>query len=76
MEREDTLRNKKLRPKKVGDPESYKVRKGKIGGFVDYLSAEDIEYCNQMLTTMHCPFGYAELVNEEKPQTGQDTATT
>lgn len=26
------------------DPESYKVRRGKVGGYVDYLTIEDIKY--------------------------------
>jgi hypothetical protein len=26
------------------DPESHKFRRGKVGGYVDYLSPEDIEF--------------------------------
>jgi hypothetical protein len=40
---------KKLTPRDKEDPESYKVRRGKIGGYVDYLSPEDVAYCNRML---------------------------
>ena len=31
--------------------ESFKIRRGKVGGFVDYLSPADIDYCNTMLNT-------------------------
>ena len=38
-----------LTPGDVADPESYKVRRGKIGGFVDYLNAEDQAFCAQTM---------------------------
>lgn len=31
----------------VEDFESYKVRRGKVGGYVDYLSSKDIEYLEE-----------------------------
>src|SRR5581483_4358093 len=37
---------KRLRPGQVDDPESFKVRRGKVGGYVDYFSAEDIAFCD------------------------------
>jgi hypothetical protein len=40
---------KKLTPKRKDDPESYKVRRGKIGGYIDYLSPNDVAYCDAML---------------------------
>jgi hypothetical protein len=33
----------------LGQPESLKIRRGTVGGFIDYLSADDIDYCNEML---------------------------
>ncbi len=39
----------KLIPQNKQDHESYKVRRGKVGGFVDYLKKEDIEYCNRQI---------------------------
>lgn len=33
----------RLRPGVEGDPESFKARRGKVGGYVDYLGPEDIE---------------------------------
>ncbi|RWL48140.1 MAG: hypothetical protein EOR60_07625 [Mesorhizobium sp.] len=38
-----------LLPSDVNDPESYKVRKGKIGGYRDYLSDDDVGYCDDLL---------------------------
>ena len=31
------------------DPDAYKVRKGKVGGYQDELSPVDVEYCNRVL---------------------------
>jgi sulfotransferase family protein len=39
----------KLTPRDQADPESYKMRRGKRGGYVDYLSPDDLAYCNAML---------------------------
>ena len=30
------------------DPESFRCRKGKVGGYVDYLSEEDLQYIKEM----------------------------
>ena len=37
--------SKILRPGDVRDPESFKVRRGKVGGYREYLSAEDQRSC-------------------------------
>lgn len=38
-----------LQPGDNSDPESFKVRRGKIGGFREYLSSDDITYCDDLL---------------------------
>lgn len=38
------------------DPESYKVRKGKVGGFTDYLSDADIGYIDACIAELGNPF--------------------
>jgi hypothetical protein len=38
-----------LSPGDPSEPESYKLRRGKIGGFLDYFSEEDVAYCNAVL---------------------------
>jgi hypothetical protein len=38
-----------LKPGNVNDPDSYKVRRGVVGGYVDYMSKDDIAYVNNYL---------------------------
>lgn len=48
------------KPNKIGhlgagdieDLESYKVRRGKVGGYIDYLSPEDIQYLEKQITRL------------------------
>lgn len=47
-----------LRPGDSSDPESYKTRRGKVGGYVDYLSTEDIDYCNERMKSLDSWFAY------------------
>jgi hypothetical protein len=48
-----------LRPGDPSDEESYKTRRGKIGGFIDYFSDADIDYMNRKITRELDPFfGY------------------
>jgi hypothetical protein len=34
---------------KLNNPESFKCRKGKVGGYINYMSPEDIEYCDSLI---------------------------
>lgn len=43
-EREGKIDHPKMRPGDPNDPESFKVRRGKVGGYRDYLSQEDLDY--------------------------------
>lgn len=38
------------------NPNSGKVRKGKVGGYLDELSVEDVYYCNEIMETEKNPF--------------------
>jgi hypothetical protein len=38
-----------LSPRNVDDINTYKVRKGRVGSYLEELSAEDIAYCNAIL---------------------------
>lgn len=49
LEAENKFKNKKLKPKNAADPESFKVRKGKIGGYTEYLSEEDVEFIDKAI---------------------------
>jgi hypothetical protein len=59
MEKTDAARSAKLRPADPENPESYKVRKGKVGGFVDYLEDRDIAYINEQLRKLDPGLGYS-----------------
>src|SRR6266404_7581834 len=50
--------SKILRPGDVRDPESFKVRRGKIGGYREYLSCEDQKYAADALAELDVRFGY------------------
>lgn len=50
--------SKILKPGDVTDPESFKVRRGKIGGYREYLSEEDQRYAAEVLADLQPRFGY------------------
>jgi Sulfotransferase domain len=50
--------NKILAPRDVADQESFKVRRGKIGGFGDYLTEASQRHAAEVITTLHPRFGY------------------
>jgi hypothetical protein len=47
-----------LHPGDVRDPESFKVRRGKVGGYREYLSFEDQKYAGDALMELDPRFGY------------------
>jgi hypothetical protein len=47
--------NKKLRPGNAADAESWKVRRGVVGGYTEYLNAEDRRYVEDALRENPCP---------------------
>jgi hypothetical protein len=47
-----------LHPGDVRDPESFKVRRGKVGGYREYLSAEDQQFAADAMTELDRRFGY------------------
>jgi hypothetical protein len=50
-----------LHPGDVRDPESFKVRRGKVGGYYEYLSPEDQDFAADALRQLDPRFGYAAL---------------
>lgn len=55
----------RLQPGIVGDPESLKTRRGKIGGYVDYLGRADIEAISRFTRDQLDPwYGYRELMEQ------------
>ena len=59
LEGSGLLNHMALTPGDATDPESFKTRRGKQGGYVDYLSHEDITYLNNIIDSKLDPwFGY------------------
>ena len=47
-----------LHPGDVRDPESFKVRRGKVGGYREYLSTEDQQFAADAMRELDRRFGY------------------
>ncbi|MFC3150003.1 sulfotransferase domain-containing protein [Litoribrevibacter euphylliae] len=62
IEEKNLLNNQRLRADNLSDPETFKVRKGKIGGYKDYLSNSEIinleDYINSNLHPFYKQFKY------------------
>ena len=61
------LNKEALRPKNADDPDSYKVRRGKVGGYTDYLGKADVDYMNAVLATLDSRYGYDEAGSGKVP---------
>jgi len=46
LETTNAFKSDRLRPANAGDAESFKTRKGKIGGYREYFTAADLDYAN------------------------------
>jgi len=55
-ESEDRFRSHMLRTPSSADPESFKVRRGKVGGFLDYLAPDDVAYIDACEAARGCAF--------------------
>ncbi len=56
LEAKGFFRDEKMQPGQKSDTESFKVRKGKVGGYREYLSAADIAYVDGIIAETGCPF--------------------
>lgn len=56
LEAQNKFRKGILKPANTDDPESFKVRKGKIGGYTEYLSAEDVTFIDKAITEHNFDF--------------------
>ena len=56
MEAAGAFASKILQATNVGDPESFKVRRGKVGGFTDYLTGDDRVYANEAMAKLDSRF--------------------
>jgi hypothetical protein len=56
---ESAFMTRAFQPSDPNDPETFKVRKGKIGGYVDYLGKDEIAYLDKKISEGLDPeFGY------------------
>ncbi len=49
LEQANTFKSKKMAPANHWDNESYKIRKGTVGGYRDYLSPEDVRFLDELM---------------------------
>lgn len=63
LEASNYFGSKRLAPGDINDPESFKVRRGEVGGFRTYLSASDCDFIEQVMADNPCGFldSYAVL---------------
>ncbi len=69
LESAGAFESKILRAGDTRDLESFKVRRGKIGGFADYLLASDQEYAAAALSKLDPRFGYFVTKKNAMPST-------
>jgi hypothetical protein len=61
MESGDVLKSGRLRARDKSDAESFKTRKGKVGGYVDYLAPHEIEWMERRIReTLDPTYRYGE----------------
>jgi hypothetical protein len=59
LERTNFFKNSRLTPKDADDPDSFKVRRGKVGGYTDYFDDEQIGAMEALVGSRLDPvFGY------------------
>ena len=59
MEEADAFASEKLRPGRVGEYDSYKTRRGQVGGYRDELTEAQIGHLNQLMSASDVArFGY------------------
>ena len=56
MEMSNYFQMTMMKPADPANESSYKVRRGKVGGYVDYLSEEDVEFIDRIVSEMGHPF--------------------
>lgn len=50
--------DKLISARNLADADSFKARRGKVGGFTDHLDAIDVAYCNAAMARLNPVFGY------------------
>jgi hypothetical protein len=58
MEARGEFQKKSLRPGDPEDADSFKVREGKVGGYMRHFSEQDLEYIRQAMESLDKFYGY------------------
>lgn len=58
MEESGRFESRILQPRDATDPDTYKVRRGKVGGYRDYLDEDAVAYVDARLRDLDPFFGY------------------
>jgi hypothetical protein len=73
MEASDALGSGRLRARDKGDAESFKTRRGVVGGYGDYLDPEQIAWMEETILRDLDPwFGYSEAGRPEATATAEE----
>jgi hypothetical protein len=64
LESQNKFKKGILKPANTDDPESFKVRKGKIGGYTEYLSAEDVAFIDKAIADHNFDFSKFRAPND------------
>ncbi len=69
LEQSGQLATSRLTPGDPSNPESFKTRRGEVGGYQHYFSDHDIEYVNQRIAKTLTPeaialYGYSVIMND------------
>ena len=52
IEQSDAFGHERMRPADRANPDSFKVRRGKAGGYVDYFDTEEVAYLDQRIDAL------------------------
>ena len=63
LERDNALGKRFLSPGNPADPDSFKVRSGKVGGYQEHLLGTDLDFVNEALGELDPFFGYSSTPN-------------
>jgi hypothetical protein len=75
LEASNFFKNSRLSPTNPDDPDSFKVRRGKVGGYLDYFDERQIAEMEDRVRSQLSPvFGYSEPLDREAPSVDSTTA--
>jgi hypothetical protein len=66
MEKRGSIQKKQMRPGDPNDEESFKTRKGQVGGYVEYLNAEQVASLERRMRDSLSAF-YLDSVRDPRP---------